>query len=731
MLAIIILALLAQFLSGAAAIVNQTVWQRSLIVHLAGSEAVSSMIVILAFMAGLGAGALWIGRTADRIRNPARALALVELMLALANLLILGLLSVDPGEGIQGFHRLAFSLGIPLRVTYATVSSAVLFGPCFLMGVTSPLMAEVAQRQLKRRDNRFLVVLFFVNTLGAFGGGLATGFLLMPILGQRGCLILAITLNAVAGLVILGLARLPSLATTARRAEGLGAPAMRGMRALAFAVGFLALAYEMYLYRVVALSFEPKPYTFATVLCFYLLWWSIGVLLARWMPWNLAYTLVATAAATLVAPLLAGYPWPATLDARHALFALGFWLPCLGFGAAFGQLVIRVAVNWGNDVGRFYGWNTIGACSGIVAGVLIGYEAHPTFMLLTISLGYLVLAGAVLAEEGRRMPAARSARALAAAAAVTMGLWASELGVLVLTLQDERARNARTYYGPEGVVEVRDGRNLIWNGLGHAVLSENENHVGNHNWSLAIAPLLAHTPGRDKDVLIVGLGGGTTVGTLARSSTVRAVDVYDINPDLELLLSDFPEGTLHVGTTPKIRMLWQDGRTGLTLSSRRYDVITQQPLYLKQAGSSILLSREYMELVRSRLKSGGVFCIYSNALGHAGQALIVRQTAAGVFRYCESFLGGYLLLASDSPIEFDAASIERALAASGPDDIVADEVRRVGIDTVAAWHDQPRLAWSGSPVIITDDHPLVEYPELADRLVARHQSRRQASPPIR
>ena len=105
----------------------------------------------------------------------------------------------------------------------------------------------------------------------------------------------------------------------------------------------------------------------------------------------------------------------------------------------------------------------------------------------------------------------------------------------------------------------------------------------------------------------------------------------------------------------------------------------------------------------------------------------MRQTAAGVFRYCESFLGGYLLLTSDSPIEFDAASIERALAASGPLDIVADEVRRVGIDTVAAWHDRPRLAWSGSPVIITDDHPVVEYPELADRLVAAHQSRRQVS----
>jgi spermidine synthase len=731
MLAIIILALLTQLLSGAAAIVNQTVWQRSLIVGLAGSEAISAMIVVLAFMAGLGAGALWIGRTADRIRNPARALALVELALALANLLVLGLLSLDASEGLQRFQRLAFSLGIPLRLTYAAVSTAVLFGPCFLMGVSSPLMSEVAQRQLKRHDNRFLVVLFFVNTVGAFGGGLATGFLLMPMLGQRGCLVLAIALNAAAGLIILGLARLPALAATARATETSGLAPMRGIRSLAFAVGFLALAYEMYLYRVVALSFEPKPYTFATVLCFYLLWWSVGVLLARWIPWGLAHTLVATAAATLVAPLLASYPWPAPLDAGHAAFAVGFWLPCLGFGAAFGQLIIRVAVNWGNDVGRFYGWNTIGACSGIVAGVLLGYQANPTYMVLAISLGYLGLAGAVRGEEGRRSPGVRSGRVLAAAAALTLGLWVSELGVLVISLQDERARNARTYYGPEGVVEVRGDRAVMWNGLGHAVISEENSHVGDYNWSLAILPLLAHAPGRDKDVLIVGMGAGITVGTLARSSTVRAVDVYEINPDLQKLLADFPEGTLHVGTNPKIRIFWRDGRTGLTLSDRRYDIVTQQPLYLKQAGSSLLLSREYMQLVRSRLKPGGVFCIYSNAQGHLGQALIVRQTAAHVFRYGESFRLGYLILASDSPIVFDAASIERVLEAAGPGDVAADEVRRVGIDTVASWRDQPRLAWSGSPVMVTDDHPVVEYPALADRLVARHQSRRQAPPPTR
>jgi hypothetical protein len=229
------------------------------------------------------------------------------------------------------------------------------------------------------------------------------------------------------------------------------------------------------------------------------------------------------------------------------------------------------------------------------------------------------------------------------------------------------------------------------------------------------------------NALVVGLGAGATVATLALSSTIGAVEVYEINPELKEFLADYPEGTLHVGTTPKIKMIWEDGRTGLTVSETRYDLITQAPLYLKQAGSSILLSREYMQLVRSRLKPGGVYSIYCNAQGHSGQALVVRQTAAGVFRHCESFGRGYLLLVSDTPIAFDAESIEGALAAAGAEDPLVGEVRGFGVDELVAFLDRPRLPWEGSPVIVTDDHPVVEYPGIAEDLVARSLSAKARS----
>jgi spermidine synthase len=719
MLLSIVVALAAQFFSGAAAIINQTVWQRSLLVYLAGSAAVSSMIVVLVFMAGLGAGALWVGRSADRIENPARAVVLVELLLAGANLLVLGLLSLDVSETLRALQRSTAALGVPLPLLYAVVASLVLLGPCFLMGVTSPLMSEVAQRQLGLRHNRFLVTLFFVNTLGAFAGGFATGFQLLPRIGQRGSLVIAIALNVTAAFLLLGLARLPSKTTAERKRPAAVEPPRRSRRlaALAFGLGCLSLAYEMYLYRVVALAFEPKPFTFATVLCLFLLVWSVGVLLAQWIPWRLAFTLALTAAATLMATPLANRPWPSELDWTQMALAAGFWLPCLGFGAAFGQLVMAAAVNWGNDVGHVYGWNTIGSCSGILIGVLIGYEFHPAYMVLAISLGYLALAAFSLVQEGEARRRGRSL-AFAVVSSLALGVWVSELADLIITTRVARASGSRSYFGREGVVEIVSNEAMFWNGLGHAPLSRNRNHVGQNNWLQAVVPLLGHRSGRDLDALVVGLGAGATVATIAQSSAVRSVEVYELNPELERFLADYPDGTLHVGTSPKVKLRWEDGRTGLTVSPKRYDLITQAPLYLKQAGSSVLLSREYMQLVRSRLKPGGVYAVYCNALGHGGQALVVRQTAAGVFRYGESFNNGYLLLVSDSPIAFDVDSIERALAAADVGDPFVAEAREFGVGRLAATLDRPRLPWEGSPVIVTDNHPIVEYPEIADEIVA-------------
>ena len=128
------------------------------------------------------------------------------------------------------------------------------------------------------------------------------------------------------------------------------------------------------------------------------------------------------------------------------------------------------------------------------------------------------------------------------------------------------------------------------------------------------------------------MGSGVTAATLSKLESVKRVDVYDINQTLRRILARFPVGTMHVAQNPKIRIIWQDARSGLALNDKKYDLITQQPLYLKQAGSSILLSKEYFSLISKRLKQNGVLCVYAN--GTSEQAFVVRRTASRSSRMC-------------------------------------------------------------------------------------------------
>ena len=463
-----------------------------------------------------------------------------------------------------------------------------------------------------------------------------------------------------------------------------------------------------------ALVHEPLPYTFTAVLCGFLAAWSVGAWLAsRVGPAWVSRAILLSAAGVAVLPVLLEFDrW--LLGTSLLVGTAVACLPVVGFGLAYGGLVRRAARCWGRDVGRFGAWNTVGSCVGIVAGTLLGYEMAPPALAFALAAGlfatWLHALGPAGVSPGVRLVAVGATLALGA---FLFARPPPPLGPLVAA-----------FYDRDGAVEIDGEGNLIWDGLWHSRLARvaadgTGDHVGTANWLLAAMPALVH-PGPVEDVLVVGVGAGITVGTLARIGTVRRVDAYDLNGGLREILVRYGAETLHVATDPRVRLLWQDGRSGLALRPDRYDLITQQPLYLRQAGSSLLLSREYFRLVRRRLKPGGVFAIYANALGVEAQSDLVRATAASVFAHCVSIDGGYGILASDVPIVATEATFRARLAVGDP---LGDEMARFDAAARAAGGrslfdriDGPLVLTVGARVI-RDDHPLVEYPGWATRLV--------------
>ena len=702
--------------SGVAGLVNQVVWQRALKVYLGGSETLSSMVVVLVFMLGLGLGSYLVGRRAHGFRHPLAALAAVEALLALVAAVVAWLLSLDVTETVYAVQRVAVGAGVPLRAVYALGATALLLLPTGLMGATMPLASEAFQRQLRAEDPRVVPLLFFVNTLGAAGGALVTSLRLLPLLGQWTTLMVAVSANLLAALVIGAVAWSVGVVEPGRDPDA-EAP-VTGIRleeGLGFGLGALALAYEMVLFRVLSLAHEPLPGTFAVGLCGFLLAWSLGMALApvlRHVPGLALGTAALVGAVPLAYGLDLAQGW--SLGGAIVVFAL----PAAGFGLLYGALVERIAEDWGRDVGRYAAFNTLGSCSGVLLA---------TFVLLGMPLGWATsaLALGVLAMGLVDLAAHERPRTVLSGLAGVAGVGAVGGAALGLQVPYTETEAYRSYWGRDGVVEVTEAGEVFIDGLWHTKLTDGVDHIGRpYSWLMATTALMAMDREPER-ALVIGAGVGISSVTLEGYDGLEVVG-YEINHTLKPVLRDYAQETLHAADRPRIRWIWRDARTGLALDASTYDVILSAPLHLRQAGSSALLSTEYLRLLKSRLAPDGVVAVYSNE-GSDVQTALIRTTVAEHFAYQVSWYDGVVTLASDRPLSFDA---QRVRAFMERDDRLGKELRRLDArlrgegwrQGVFSWYDGP-VTGPWATAVISDDRPLVEYPELAAERVGVVETR--------
>lgn len=701
---------IALFGSGAAGLMNQVVWQRSLKVFLGGSETICSTIVVLVFMAGLGVGSVWMGRHARRLTRPLVTFAVLEVILGIVNFAVCALLMVSAADVVFAIQRGATTLGVPLLLLYAFMASIMLCVPCFIMGTTLPVASEVCQRTLGLRNPRLIGMLFFANTFGSVAGALASSGWMIARLGLASSLQIAAGINLCVGLLLFAASFSLRSALPEQSGQATGEAERTAdprHAVLAFGLGFCALAFEMYLLRIFPLRHLPLPFTFASVVAGFLAFWSLGAALSasrRGPQIGSALRWCALLCLATVPLFVFDSPMQVTGAASMLRFLVAksaYFLPCLLFGYLFSRVTASAAQHWGEDVGRIYGWNTLGCCCGVVGTTFVGYEL-PFFVLIAV-LAMLLLAMREYWDASSSQSFSRGRYRVTLAAAV--GIVASGMFVDLSRLWPD----GRMYSGRDGVVIVKENGDMIWDGLWHSSLSRERDHIGSHNWYLAVAPVLAHCSGKIPDVCVIGLGTGITAATLADEASVERVVAYDISHVLKEVLAEYPAGTLHVADNPKIEIRWQDARSGLALDSRRYDVIQAQPLYLEQAGSGLLNSAEFMQLVRSRLKPDGIFCLYSN--GTPEQAFAVRETADSVFENRESFFDGYLLVLSQRPIDIDAEQLAEQLTRTGK---FWDDLRSFPLtstpERLLRLFDGQRLASGDGRLIVTDDRPRIEYP---------------------
>lgn len=663
------------FLSGAAALIYQVVWQR--VLSLSAGVGVRSMaIVVGAFMLGLGLGSELGGRLANRL-SPGRALKWFAV--AEASLGVMGALSPLVYYNVL-YHRLSPWMTDLGRV--ALVQLLALMPPTFLMGASLPLLVRAIVTTAEEAG-RIVTRLFAINVLGSALGAVATPWLLLRWGSMSSAALVAAGLNGVVAIGALLLHRRTFVSSLASQiapdepaSSALPAKTLAFWALLFATSGFVALGLEITWFRIIDVTLKGTAFTFGTVLGLYLLGLAIGAMLpmrpkdpmvrfavcqAIVMLWGIgAILLVAYAPDTW--PGVNSLIWrmasyrgrlgPAADGATFASFLIVpalFFLPAtVAMGASFAALQRAVqtdASGAARRTGLLQSANIAGSLIGSLAVGLVALESLGTSGTLRLLAFASVIICSAIAIRRRSVLSGGLAAAL-----VGLAMFSIPKNDELWRLLHARAREASVFEEDSAAVVglIRNkfgGYRLSVNGAGHSELP----YGGTHTLLGAIAVGLHPRP---TQVAVIGLGSGNTVwAALSRPEIQRAV-VYEIapaqGPALRRLAARhaFPElDTLLEDSRLVLR--FEDGRRGLNSSDERFDVIEIDALYPWAAWSGNIYSVEFFDLCRRRLAPGGLFVTWAPTDR-------IKRSVAEAFPYTRAFLGDFLV-GSNEPVPSELA----------------------------------------------------------------------------
>lgn len=658
------------FLSGAAGLIYQVSWLKALGL-IFGKTTYALTAVLCAFMAGLALGSWWLGRRAERVADPLKLYAWIELGIGLAGLASFGGLWLTRWLYVEVYQAVAQHPALLLGYRFLA-SFLVLLVPTTFMGGTYPVVLKYLARQPEHLG-ALASRLYWLNTAGAITGVSLAGFVLLWHLGLVRTLILAAALNLiVAGLVWLsagrvGSAHVPAPGEKAAQEEE-GAPAGAWWVLLISAVsGLTGMMFEIGWTRILAIFLSSTTYAFTLMLVTFLFGITLGsYLFERWhRRWKLTakllgqfLTVLALGALLFLAianrlPELtlwltraAGESGTAVLAGQFVVCFLAMVIPTTLFGLIFPLTVVLYCggdPRRGEKAGRLYAVNTLGAIVGAFVTGLFLIQWLNTVNTLLLGVGLNAAVAAWLFARGQPpRDWMRVGLALGVGLAVVGAAGTAVFAHTVFYGRTVVANAIRPeFQGGLRVEEIVHAQKLVYvrEGLNTTVVvarqqgnisletdGKTEASSGDQRTQLLLAylPLALHP--QPRRVLVVGFGGGSTVYAATQFASVERVDCVEIEPAVLEAASHLQELNHGVYQHPKVRLIEDDARNYLMVTRERYDVIISAPSYLWSAGIASLFTREFYRQVREHLEPGGLFAQWfpSYQLAPRDMASVVR-----------------------------------------------------------------------------------------------------------
>jgi len=634
--------------SGCAALIYEVVWFQ-LLQLVIGSSAVSMGVLLGTFMGGMCLGSYLLPRFIDRRQHPLRVYAYLELGIGAFGVLILfgmpllnGLyVTVSGGAGITG-------------IIFRGLAAAIcLLPPTILMGATLPAISRWVESTPEGVS--WLGFFYGGNIGGGVIGSLAAGFYLLRVYDLGVATYVAVALNIVVALLAIAIAQVTPVPERLESDRDAAPPKpVAGAWAVYVAIalsGATALSSEVIWTRLLSLLFGGTVYTFALILAVFLFGLGIGsslgsaigraaarprvvfgwcqMALCAAIAWS-AYMLTQSMPFWPINPSITTDPWfNFQLDVVRCLWVVppGSILWGASFPLALASLASR-GQDPGRLVGSVYAANTIGAiigslCASLLLVVWLGSQHAQQLLILLSALSGLLVLSTGGSEEPAGAPAAGGFQFTGTLVVIAAAACAGLLSRTVQPLPGIFAAYGRytaTRIGQADVKYVGEG----WNAT-IAVTSLPGGILNYHNagkvqassepQDMRLQRMLGHLttliPRQAKKVLVIGCGAGVTAGAVSIDPAVEHQTIAEIEPLVPKVVSKlFGEYNFHVVDNPKVHIRIDDARHYLLTTNEKFDAITSDPLDPWVKGAAMLYTREFFELVKSRLNPGGAVTLF-------------------------------------------------------------------------------------------------------------------------
>lgn len=651
--------------SGFAGLIYESIWARYLKLFL-GHAAYAQALVLGIFLFGLAAGAALCARHSAALRRPLLWYAGIEIVVALTAVYFHDIFVAAQGWAVSSVLPQIESDAAAELFKWALAAMLIL-PQSILLGATFPLMSAGVMRIWREQRGEVIAMLYFSNSLGAVLGVLASGFVLIPLAGLPGTVMIAGLISTVAAAAVWVLGHLfddtgdsiepAPAAAPAESAAGAPDSSHARLAALltfiAFGTGLASFVYEIVWIRMLSLLLGSATHTFEIMLAAFILGLALGGLAVRRRAGAasggelLGYLgKVQLAMGALALWSLFCFPWfyeilkealrviPRDDEGYLQYTALGFGLSMLMMlpatfcaGMTLPLLTKRLLDSGGERaIGGVYAANTLGAITGVFIAVYFLLPlAGMQWALLLAALVDMLLGVALVGMVARQRIAAALSFTVVALAAGAGG------GRIDLKIASAGVYRQQRDVLPEEVLYYRDGRTasiavvesgadsmeypmryIKTNGKTDAAIisggKPSENNYSRDEMSMVMMGLLPllYMPDAER-VMNIGFGAGLTSRTLLLSPGVKRLD----NVEIEAAVI---EGARFLGDRvaapfedPRNHFIVNDAKSVMARAPQPYDAIVSEPSNPWISGVANLFTREFYQQVRNALRDDGVF----------------------------------------------------------------------------------------------------------------------------